>query len=171
MKVRNIVALSLIAGSFVLLVPGLFKPLITITASISILGRTTELFNETRSIVQTIRNLHESGDDFVAGLIFLFGIVVPVVKGMLLLVAMAVRSSVLRYRLYLFVRSISKWAMSDVFTVGVYVAFLAAKAMDNLDARIEPGFYWFAAYCLVSLLALQVMKIDPPVPDEARGAG
>ena len=72
------------------------------------------------------------------------------------------RNAAWRYRLFIFVRSISKWAMSDVFTVGVYVAFLAAKATDNMDARIEPGFYWFAGYCLVSLLALQVMKVDAP---------
>ena len=52
--------------------------------------------------------------------------------------------------------------MADVFVVGVYVAYLSAKATDNLDARIEDGFYWFVSYCLVSLLALQFMKIDPP---------
>ena len=56
-------------------------------------------------------------------------------------------------------RDISKWAMADVFVVGVYVAFLSAKATDNLDAELQVGFYYFASYCVISLLALQFMKI------------
>ena len=44
---------------------------------------------------------------------------------------------------------------------------VAAKATDNLDAAAEIGFYYFAAYCLVSLLALQFMIIDPPASDAA----
>ena len=47
--------------------------------------------------------------------------------------------------------------MADVFLVGVYVAFLSAKATDNLDASLEIGFYYFAAYCVVSILSHQVM--------------
>jgi uncharacterized paraquat-inducible protein A len=55
--------------------------------------------------------------------------------------------------------------MADVFAVGVYVAFLASKAAENFDAEIRIGFYYFVAYCLVSLLALQFMSV--PRPDEA----
>jgi uncharacterized paraquat-inducible protein A len=162
MRVRNTIAFVLIVASFVLLYPGLFQPLITITASFSVLGRPVELFSETRSIVQTVRNLHESGDDFVAGLIFLFGIVVPVVKGLVLIGVLFLRNVVLRYRLFAFVRSISKWAMNDVFVVAVYTGFLAGKASDNLDAVLGRGFYYFTAYCLVSLVALQIMKVPHP---------
>ena len=162
MKVRNAIALVLILVSFAILIPGLTKPLITISASFSFLGKSTEIFRETRSILQTVRNLHESGNDFVAGLIFLFSVVVPFVKGALLGVALALRHAGTRYRVFVFVRSISKWAMVDVFVVGIYVAYLAAKASDNLDAQLQTGFYYFASYCLVSLLALQFMKIKRP---------
>jgi uncharacterized paraquat-inducible protein A len=162
MKVRNIVAVVLVLLSFGLLIPGLIRPLITIRASFNFMGNTIEVFNQTRSIVQSIENLHESGNDFVAGLILLFSVVVPFFKGALLGVAAISRSPLRRYRLYIFVRAISKWAMADVFAVGVYVAFLAGKASENLDARIGVGFYWFVAYCLVSLLALQFMIISPP---------
>jgi len=49
------------------------------------------------------------------------------------------------------------------------VSFLSAKATDGLDAEIEPGFYWFTAYCLLSLLSLQFLQLtkDPP-PEGAR---
>jgi len=164
-RVRNLVAIGLILVSFALLIPGLTKPLLTITASIDFMGVSRELFRETRSILQTVRNLHSSGDDLVAGLILLFSIVVPVAKGLLLLTAFALRSPRWRHDIFRFVRSISKWSMSDVFLVGVYVAYLAAKATDNLDAVAEVGFYYFTAYCLVSLLALQFMVIEPPTAD------
>jgi uncharacterized paraquat-inducible protein A len=64
-----------------------------------------------------------------------------------------------RRRLFLFTRSVSKWAMADVFVVGVFIAYLAAKATDNLDAVAERGFYFFAAYCLLSNLAFQLLEV------------
>ncbi len=160
MKKRNIIAFILILVSFGLLIPGLTWPLITISASVTLLGRTVELFNQTRSIIQTIRTLHESGNDFVAGLILLFSVLVPFFKGALLALVLVLRSPASRAKLYYFVRSISKWAMADVFVVGVYVAYLSAKATENLDAQLEIGFFYFTAYCLVSLLALQFMTVE-----------
>ena len=147
---------------YVALVPGLLWPLITITASFTLMGNKIELYHQTRSIVQSIKDLHESGNDLVAGLILLFGILVPLVKGVLLGVGAVVRQPVWRWRLIAFVRSISKWAMADVFAMGVYVAYLAGQASENLDARIRVGFYYFVAYCLVSLLALEFAVVPPP---------
>jgi len=164
-RVRNIIAITLIVISYVVLVPGLTKPLLTISASIEFMGMSRDLFTETRSILKTIDSLHESGNDFVAGLVLLFSVIVPVAKGLLLLAALAMKDAARRYKLFRFVRSISKWSMSDVFLVGVYVAYLAAKATDNLDAVAEVGFYYFTAYCLISLLALQFLKIEPPAAD------
>ena len=60
--------------------------------------------------------------------------------------------------------------MADVFLVGVYVAFLSAKATDNLDAEIHRGFYYFAAYCLVSISSLHFMKIEPAPTDATPAA-
>jgi uncharacterized paraquat-inducible protein A len=65
--------------------------------------------------------------------------------------------------LYLLVRSMSKWAMADVFAVGVFIAFMAGNAIDNLDARVHPGFYFFIAYCLVSNLSFQFLHVPPPL--------
>ena len=160
MKNRNRFAFALVLLSFVVLVPGLTQPLITITASMDFMGVSKELFRETRSILQTVRNLHQSGDDFVAGLILLFSVVVPVTKGVLLVVALASRQSATRTRLVAFVNAISKWSMAHVFLVGVYVAYLAAKATDALDATAEPGFYWFAVYCLLSVASAQFMSLN-----------
>ena len=65
----------------------------------------------------------------------LFSVIVPFVKGALLAAVMLLRDPRRRYGIYRFVRDISKWAMADVFVVGVYVAFLSAKATDNPSSR------------------------------------
>ena len=131
---RNLTAGAMILISFGLLVPGLLKPLITITASLEFFGTKQEVFRETRSILQTIESLHESGNDFVAGLVLLFSVIVPFAKGLSLLSLFALRSAVAKSRIFRFIGAIGKWSMADVFLVGVYVAFLSAKATDNLDA-------------------------------------
>lgn len=161
---RNWVAIALTVVSVVLLVPGLLQPMLTITASMEFMGISRELFRQTQSVVETVRSLHESGNNFVAGLILFFSVTVPFVKGVLLVVILALREPVARHRLFRFVRSFSKWAMADVFVVGVFVAMLAARATDNLDAQAGPGFYYFAAYCLVSNLAFQLLLV--PRPDD-----
>jgi uncharacterized paraquat-inducible protein A len=162
MRTRNIIALVLVLLSFVLLIPGLAWPLITIRASFVFMGASMEIFNQTRSILQSIKDLHESNNDFVAALILLFSVIVPFVKGAMLVGVALVKNSARRYRLFAFVRSISKWAMADVFAMGVYVAYLASEAAENFDAEIRVGFYYFVAYCLVSLLALQFMSVPNP---------
>lgn len=157
---NNRIALVLILLSFVLLVPGLIKPLLTIDASIEFMGLRRDLFTETRSILQTVRSLHESGNDFVAGLILLFSVIVPFAKGISLLIVLALKNQAARLKIHRFIDNISKWSMADVFLVGVYVAFLSAKATDNLDATIHRGFYYFAAYCLVSITSLHFMRLE-----------
>jgi uncharacterized paraquat-inducible protein A len=164
MNRSNAVALLLTVVSLVLLVPGLSQPALTMTASITALGTTKEIFRQTQSIVEAVKTLHRAGNDFVAGLIVLFSIVVPFAKAVLLGVILTIRSPASRHQLYLLVRGVSKWSMADVFAVGVFIAFLAAKATDNLDAVAGKGFYFFAGYCLVSNLAFQFLKVPAPAP-------
>lgn len=158
MKPRNLVAAALVIVSLIVVVPGLTRPLITIKATF--FGQ--DLFTDTRSILQSVESLHESGNDFVAGLILFFSILVPFVKASLLVVVALMKPSLKRYKVFAFVRAISKWAMADVFVVGVYIAYLSAKATDALDAVLHDGFYWFVAYCMISMIAIQVARVVPP---------
>ena len=173
MRPRNLIALALILIAFGLLVPGLTKDLMTLTAYVEYMGIRNELFSTTRSILQTLKDLHESGYDFVAGLILLFSVVVPVAKGVLLLIVLATRRARARIPIFKFVGAISKWSMADVFLVGIYIAYLSANANSNLEASLGVGFYYFAAYCLVNIASHQFMVIEEseseaaPVPSES----
>ena len=51
--------------------------------------------------------------------------------------------------------------MADVFAVGVLIAYLAGEATKNMQSELHSGFYFFASYCLVSLTAIQFIKIEP----------
>jgi uncharacterized paraquat-inducible protein A len=159
---RNLIAVLLTVISLGLLIPGLTKPILTITANISLMGLSREIFRETQSIVQSVQRLNDSGNQFVAALILLFSIMVPLIKAVLTFVVLRMQKPETQYALYRFVRSISKWSMADVFVVGVFLAFMAADALDNLSAVAGEGLYWFAGYCLVSNLAFQVLHIPDP---------
>lgn len=163
MKPRNIIGVILILVSFGLLYPGLTKPMLTLSASISAMGFTMELMNTSRSILQTVDDLIKGNNHLVAGLIFLFSVAVPVLKGLLLLLALSLTSKpLLRFRIDLVIRSISKWSMADVFVVGIFIAFLSGEAMPNFKAVLGEGFYYFTGYCLVSIASLHFIHIEHP---------
>lgn len=159
MTTRNKLAVALTLVSIVLLIPGLTRNILTITASITMAGTNREIFRQTQSIFQAVKSLHRSGNDFVAFLILLFSVTVPFLKAISLFVILAMKRPVAQSRLYMTVRALSKWSMADVFVVGTFIAYLAAVATDNLDAKTGPGFYWFVGYCLVSNLAFQFLEV------------
>ena len=161
MSKRNILAIVLSIVSLALLWPGLVQPALTIRATMEFFGSTQELANETRSVWGAITSLHTSGNDFVAGLILLFSVLVPLTKAALLVPIVVFRNSERSFRLYRVVQVISKWSMADVFAVGMLIALLVARGTANLSAVAGPGFYFFASYCLVSNAAFQLLKIDP----------
>ena len=160
LSTRNWIAVGLTIVSLALLVPGLRSDALTITASIPLLKK--PLFEETQSIMRAARRLYDSKNYFVAGLVVFFSVVVPFIKVLLLGAIFAVKSPQTKYRIYLLTRSISKWAMADVFAVGVFIAFMAGNALDNLDAKLHPGYYFFVAYCLLSNVAFQFLHVPKP---------
>ena len=162
MTTRNMVAVGLTLVSLGLLIPGLLQPALTIVASVPFGNKPMEIFRQTQNVVQAVRSLYESGNYFVSGLVLLFSIIVPFIKAAMLAVILATKAPGPKYRLYLFVRSLSKWAMADVFAVGVFIAFLASKATDNLDAIIGSGFYYFVGYCVLSNVAFQFLSVPAP---------
>jgi len=164
---RNRLAIVLALISLALLWPGLNQPALTIRATMDLFGVTRQLTNETRSVVGAIQSLRASGNLFVAGLILLFSVLIPLIKAALLIPIFALRGSAMSHRLYVVVQAISKWSMADVFAVGMLIALLVAKGTANLSAIAGPGFYYFAAYCLVSNAAFQLLHIDPSSHDDA----
>jgi hypothetical protein len=126
-------------------------------------GPEIEVYQQTRSVVGSVRHLYRVGSTTAATLILLFSIVVPFTKAALVMWALYHRDPARRKRTLHFVELIAKWAMADVFAVALFIAYLAARASQTppgagfvpqavtFTATFGLGFYLFAAYCVVSL--------------------
>ncbi len=160
MNIRNIIAFTLIIASLVCLYPGLTEPMLSIriAAQIPLLGD-FELFERTQSIIQAIRALYDYDNALVATLILLFSVIIPVLKAILLLIVLGFKKWRFRRHVYRFVAAIGKWSMADVFVVGVFLAYLATSSEESISAEIFEGFYYFTAYCIISILGIQIMDL------------
>ena len=140
-----------------------------ITASLQKNVGEVEVYQQTRSIVGSVRRLYEVGSPVPATLILLFSVIVPLFKAALVTWAVFLAGSAQRQRTLRFVETIAKWSMADVFVVALFIAFLAAQASATptqgpnaspaliaFSAQFGAGFYWFAAYCLFSLASQQI---------------
>jgi hypothetical protein len=127
------------------------------------------VYEQTRSILGSVRRLYEVGSPIPATLILLFSVIVPLVKAALVAWAVLMAGDRRRRRTLAFVETIAKWSMADVFVVALFIAFLAARAsvtptqgpgavpaLIAFSAHFGAGFYWFAAYCLFSLASQQI---------------
>jgi hypothetical protein len=139
-----------------------------VTASLLKSGADVEVYEQTRSIVGSVRRLYEVGSPVPATLILLFSVIVPLTKAALVAWAVFLIDEARRRRTLSFVVSIAKWSMADVFVVALFIAYLAAQAsaaptsgpdaappLLAFDAHFGAGFYWFATYCIFSLATQQ----------------
>ena len=161
MSTRNIIALVLIIISLICLYPGLTSPIMSIKvgATLPIVGELV-LHDSVQSIISTIETLFESKNTLVAFLILLFSVIVPILKAVILMAVLFIKNMTAKKKWYQFVAAIGKWSMADVFVVGVFLTHLATKSDTGINAQLHEGFYYFLAYCLISLLAIQVMNIE-----------
>ena len=140
-----------------------------ITASLQKNVGEVEVYQQTRSIVGSVRRLYEVGSPVPATLILLFSVIVPLFKAALVTWAVFLAGSRHRRRMLAFVETIAKWSMADVFVVALFIAFLAAQASATpthapdatpaliaFSAHFGAGFYWVAAYCVFSLASQQI---------------
>ena len=137
-----------------------------ITASLQQSVQDVEVYEQTRSILGSVRRLYEVGSPVPATLILLFSVIVPLGKAALVMWALFLTDAARRHRILRFVEAIAKWSMADVFAVALFIVYLAAQASQTTPGSAAPaliaftahfgaGFYWFAAYCLFSLATQQ----------------
>jgi hypothetical protein len=130
-------------------------------------GADIEVYQQTRSILGSVRRLYEVHSPMPATLILLFSVIVPFAKILMVLWATLQRDQLGRERTLHVVEIIAKWSMADVFAVALFITYLAAQATQTatagtgpsviaFTAAFGPGFYWFTAYCVFSLAAQQL---------------
>jgi len=124
---------------------------------------TITAFDKTQSILGTANELFQTGHVPVAALILLFSVIIPVIKGLITVSTLAPLGPVWKKRLNSIAGAISKWSMADVFVVAIFVAYLASNGLDGgrdlvaFNAQLGPGFWFFVGFCLLSILATQII--------------
>ncbi len=140
-----------------------FQPLLqSFVSQLQVDGSVT-VFKSTRSLWSTMSELVSNGHILVGLLIGMFGVLIPVFKILLVSFSLLTRQTLLKQKLLKLSSRLSKWSMSDVFVMGLIVAFLAINANEyavntvRMKATLGSGFYFFVAYCLLAIAAAQLM--------------
>lgn len=164
-----------------LFVPGIVLSMFTLNMSmgVDISGSvlSSELLAKDLSILGTVRELWQQDRILVAFLIFAFSVLIPITKTILVAVVYFCRDQYLAKKIIAFVAGIGKWSMADVFVVAVFLAVLSTNQADTAEqyqvsffgmniafelateilSDVGEGFYYFVAYCLLSLLGTQLI--------------
>jgi len=179
-SIKNRVALCCTFLSFILFVPGISLSMLKIHSAGKIETAMTsdlsvEIFNTSNSILNTVHDLFVRNNKFVACMICLFSIIVPIGKAILFSYVLLSKNPI-RRQVFGFIRSISKWAMCDVFVVATFLTYLSSSSSNrhsthemtfndtaidvdvfvHMTAQLEVGFYCFLGYCLLALMSFQL---------------
>ncbi len=198
-RLRNIAALLLSFASFFFLVPGVYWPMLSIASSGKIAAEVpvveetgffgipemtgietrhmkVNIFDSSRSITNTVRELWQKRYRFVAAMIFLFSVIIPVLKGLIIIYVTLSTNEAHRRYMYAFANGMGRWSMCDVFITAVFLAYLSTGAggsntgtdiailghsfhvnvLVGMHAKLEMGFWCFLTYCILSLMAVQL---------------
>lgn len=167
---------DLIAIALIFLAVGLVAPILSLKAytTLPVVGEVILKF-EVKSVMTTIGTLASSQNLPVAVLVAAFSVVTPVAKLLIAVCVLQRRWPQWHHRGLAFMHAVGKWSMADVFVVAVLVAYFAASGDEFSEAHLGVGLYFFAAYCLLSQCATQLLvrtfAADIPAAASVTGKG
>jgi len=180
--VKKHLGFSLNIIALFLFIPGILLPMFSLsmemTAKLSGSSLSSDLVNKELSLLATIQELWQDERVVVAILIFVFSICIPLLKTILVSWSYYKKNSNIEVKLLNFVAKIGKWSMADVFVVAIFLAILSTNHAETVDRQqmavfgfkidlvissetlsmVGVGFYYFVAYCLVSLLGTHLSQ-------------
>jgi paraquat-inducible protein A len=146
---RNMKAIFLVAAPF-LLALGLVLPLVRFEK--------LYFFSETPSLLAIIQSLWQTGDGFLAAIVALVSIVLPVLK-MVSLAVEAISDGEGGTGTFFFshvVPQLSRWSMMDVLLVAIVIA--AAKTSGLASAFTQSGLWCYAGSTIISGLLHSLLR-------------
>jgi paraquat-inducible protein A len=197
---RNKLAFALSLISFLFFFPGIYLSMLTVATKGSVNAElphvehgflgipkvqgtdnehiALKIFDTSRSTLKIVYDLWERHLYFVSSMIFLFSVIVPLLKESLLTYIFFNRDTNKRKKVFDFIEAIGKWSMCDVFIVAILLTYLSTGAsqtenaknismmgyqinvdvLTGMHAQLQIGFWCFLIYCLLSLVALQLYE-------------
>lgn len=152
--------LAMLMVTVMALVTGWFAPILAIIAyqDIPVLGQTVFQF-ESKSIVSALQKLYESGQTAIAIIIFIFTILTPIFKSVMMLVVLYSQNLHFSQKSIKVLKTIGKWSMLDVFVIAILVTYFTTKSGGATDATLQIGVFYFVAYVIASMLLTYLINI------------
>ncbi len=152
--------MAILLVTVVALITGWFAPILAIIAyqDIPVLGQTVFQF-ESKSIVSALQKLYQSGQVAIAVIIFVFTILTPIFKSLMLTVVLFSQNFHFSQKSVKLLKAIGKWSMLDVFVIAILVTYFTTKSGGATDATLQIGVYYFVAYVISSMLLTYLINI------------
>ncbi len=141
---------------------GLAAPMMQMTAykELPLLGEVVFKY-EAKSIFSTVQSLFSHGNLIIAGLITILSIFVPLLKMGVVSMNLFNVAPTLHKRAHDLIHLLGKWSMADVFVVAILISIFALDTQDFTRAESDLGLYFFATYCILSLLVTHAVLKEP----------
>ena len=168
-------------AAFVLLIAAWTQPLLSVRVTARLPAFIPEPFqsmtilDETRSVITMLERLWETNYLVIAGLLFFFGVALPIVKNAGIVLLLASRAGTRSRGIAAALQFVGRFAMVDIFAVSIIVSVMAASTVGQGDnpgpavvetiTQLRSGFYLFVVYVLLSF------AIDVALSLRARAPG
>jgi hypothetical protein len=150
---------AMLTVGIVALAVGLTTPILSVEVSktLPVLGETVLQF-QSKGILTTITGLWSNGNLWLALLLTLFSVVLPLLKTGVAWLTLFSRTHHLSLRGLHLSHHLGRWSMADVFVVAVLVAFFSNNGGGLTQAEVQAGLWFFALYVVLSLSGSQLIS-------------
>ena len=147
---QNIVVHLLLLADLGFFITGITAPLLTLDKMF--------FWENTVTVISGIFNLITDGHWVLFLILFIFSLVLPVFKMVLILIVWDCYAVWNRFpgKLFRLMGSVSKWAMLDVFVVAVIV--VSVKLKDVAEVHIHYGVYLFMISIFITLILTMIVE-------------
>lgn len=140
---RQIIVSTALLLSTVLLLMGLFLPVITLEELV--------FWKHTFSVTTGIQSLFQEGHAILALIIFLFSVIFPLFKLIVLFQIWFTALNEKQRKLYIhWLGVLGKWSMLDVFVVAVTIVVTKISSFAKAEAQI--GIYFFGCSIMIAMV-------------------
>ncbi|TVT59751.1 MAG: paraquat-inducible protein A [Sedimenticola thiotaurini] len=149
---------AMLTISVIALAVGLTTPILSVEASkeLPVLGDTVLQF-QSKGILTTITGLWEHGNQWLALLLLMFSVLLPLLKTTVAWLTLFSRTHHISLQGLHLSRHLGKWSMADVFVVAILVVFFSSNQGGLTQAEVQAGLWFFAIYVVLSLLGSQLI--------------
>jgi hypothetical protein len=154
---------TMLVVSLIALAVGLFAPILMIISykDIPILGQVVFMF-QSKGIVTTIETLWSSGNLLVAIPLFLFSVMIPFFKTIIMGLALLAPDYPIASHSMRLIKHIGKWSMADVFVVALLLTYFTLNRDESTNAEVQIGLYFFLGYVILSMIVSLLLTHGRP---------